>query len=118
MADNDKMEPMLRDALDAVNTARRWRLIGITVLFFAAVVTLAMLFSVSRFLMPPSDPGVGTATLPDVARAAGQNRLPLKALYVASAVQMLMIAGGTAAVILHVSRMTRVVLRALEASKK
>lgn len=118
MPDNDNMEPMLRNALDAVNSARRWRLIGITVLFFAATVTLAMLFAVSRFLMPPSDPGIGTATLPDVAQDVAENRLPLKALYVASVVQMLMIAGGTAAVILHVSRMTRAILRALESSPR
>lgn len=118
MPDNDNMEPMLRNALDAVNAARRWRLIGITVLFFAAAVTLAMLFTVSRFLMPPMDPGIGTATLPDVAPAAGESRLPLKALYVASAVEMLMIAGGTAAVILHVSRMTRVILRAIDTGRR
>ena len=41
MPDNDNMEPMLRNALDSVNAARRWRLIGITVLFFASAVTLA-----------------------------------------------------------------------------
>ncbi|HET9191348.1 MAG TPA: hypothetical protein VFO21_00635 [Vicinamibacterales bacterium] len=117
MPDNDNMEPMLRNALDSVNAARRWRLIGITVLFFASAVTLAMLFTMSRFVMPPTDPGIGTATLPDVAPAAGVNRLPLKALYVASAVQMLMIAGGTAAVILQVSRMTRVILRAIESTR-
>ena len=117
MADNDNMEPMLRSALDSVNIARRWRLIGITVLFFGATVTLAMLFTVSRIVMPPVDPGIATPTLPDAARAAGENRLPLKALYVASMVQMIMIAGGTAAVILHISRMTRVVLRALESTR-
>ena len=117
MADNDNMEPMLRNALDSVNMARRWRLIGITVLFFAATVTLALLFSLSRSVMPPGDPGIGTATLPDVARAARENRLPLKALYVASVIQMIMIAGGTAAVILHVSRMTRVILRAIESAR-
>jgi hypothetical protein len=116
MADNDNMEPMLRNALDSVNIARRWRLIGITVLFFAATVMLAMLFTMSRFVLPPGDPRVGTATL-DAARAAGENRLPLKALYVASVVQMIMIAGGTAAVILHVSRMTRVILRAIESTR-
>ena len=116
MADNDNMEPMLRSALDSVNIARRWRLIGITVLFFGATVTLAMLFAVSRSMMPPTDPGAGTATL-EAARAAGENRLPLKALYVASMVQMIMIAGGTAAVILHVSRMTRVILRAIESTR-
>ena len=119
MADNDNMEPMLRNALDSVNIARRWRLIGITVLFVAATVTLAMLFTVSRFMvMPPADSGIGTATLPDVARVARENRLPLKALYVASVIQMIMIAGGTAAVILHVSRMTRVILRAIETAAK
>jgi hypothetical protein len=42
----------------------------------------------------------------------------VKALFVASVVEMFLIACGTAAVILHVSRMTRVVLRALDANRR
>ena len=38
MPDNENMEPMLRNALDAVNSARRWRLIGIAAVFFAVTI--------------------------------------------------------------------------------
>ena len=110
MPDNDNMEPMLRNALDAVNTARRWRLIAIAVLFGAVTLVLWVLsMLVAPMIQPPA-----TAALPETTGEATTGGLPLKALFVASVVEMFLIACGTAAVILHVSRMTRVILRAIE----
>ena len=114
MADNDNMEPMLRNALDAVNTARRWRLISVTALFFAVTLALWVMSMMFSAVQPPA----GTAAVPDTTQAAVAGRLPLKALFVASVVEMFLIAGGTAAVILHVSRMTRVILRAIDAGRR
>ena len=116
MPDNDNMEPMLRDALDAVNVARRWRLIGIAAVCFAVTVVLWVL---SMLLVPAiQSPSPATAALPEVTQEATAGRMPLKGLFVASVVEMFLIACATAAVILHVSRMTRVILRAIEASNK
>jgi hypothetical protein len=114
MADNEKMEPMLRDALDAVNAARRWRLIGIAAVFFAVTLALWVMSNLFSSVQPPG----GTAALPDATQEAVAGRPPMKALFVASVVEMFLIACGTAAVILHVSRMTRVILRALEESRR
>lgn len=113
MPDNDNMEPMLRNALDAVNTARRWRLIGIAAVFLAVTLVLWVL---NNFVMPALQPPA-TAALPEGTGDAVAGRLPLKALFVASVVEMFLIACGTAAVILHVSRMTRVILRAIESTR-
>ncbi|MGH9241873.1 MAG: hypothetical protein ACRD3G_27830 [Vicinamibacterales bacterium] len=114
MPDNDNMEPMLRDALDSVNVARRWRLIGIASVFFAVTLVLWVL---SMLLGPAIQPPAGAA-LPEVTQGATAARMPLKALFVASVVEMFLIACGTGAVILHVSKMTRVILRAIEASRR
>ena len=114
MPDNDNMEPMLRDALNSVNVARRWRLIGIAAVFFAVTLVLWVL----SMLLGPAIQPPSTAALPEVTQQATAARMPLKALFVASVVEMFLIACGTAAVILHVSRMTRVILRAIEASRR
>jgi hypothetical protein len=110
MPDNDNMEPMIRNALDAVNTARRWRLIGVTALFFAVTLALWVMSMMFSAVQPPGAP----AALPETTQEAAAGGLPLKALFVASVVEMFLLACGTAAVILHVSRMTRVILRAIE----
>jgi hypothetical protein len=109
----NNMEPMLRNALDAVNSARRWRVIGIVALFFAVTLALWVMSMMFFALQPP-----GPATLPETTRGTVDGSLPVKALFVASVVEMFLIACGTAAVILHVSRMTRVVLRALDANRR
>jgi len=44
--------------------------------------------------------------------------VPLKALWVSSALQLLFVACGTIALMLHVSRMTRAILRAIESTRK
>ena len=113
MPDNENMEPMLRNALDAVNTARRWRLIGVAALFFAVTLALWVMSNLFSAMQPPG----GTAALPEATQEAVAGRLPMKALFVASVVEMFLIACGAAAVILHVSRMTRVILRAIEATR-
>jgi hypothetical protein len=113
MPDNDKMEPMLRDALDSVNAARRWRLIGVAAVFFAVTLVLWVL---NMFVMPAIQPPA-TAALPESTQEAVAGRLPLKALFMTSVVEMFLIACGTAVVILHVSRMTRVILRAIESTR-
>ena len=114
MPDNDNMEPMLRDALDAVNVARRWRLIGMAAVFFAVTLVLWVL----SMLLGPAIQSPATAALPEVTQEATAGRMPLKGLFVASVVEMFLIACGTAAVILHVSKMTRVILRAIEATRR
>src|SRR5688572_29200848 len=114
MPDNDNMEPMLRNALDAVNVARRWRLIAIAAVFFAVTLVLWVL----SMPLGPAIQSPTTAALPEVTQGAPAGRLPLKGLFVASVVEMFLIACGTAAVILHVSKMTRVILRAIEASRR
>ena len=113
MPDNDNMEPMLRNALDAVNAARRWRLIGIAALFFAVTLALWVLSMMFIALQPPAG-----AALPQSTQEAVAGGLSLKPFFVASVVEMFLIACGTAAVILHVSKMTRAILQALEASRR
>lgn len=113
MPDNDNMEPMLRNALDSVNAARRWRLIGISAVFFAVTLVLWVL---NMFVMPALQPPAA-ASLPEITQNATAGRLPLKALFVTSVVEMFLIACGAAVVILHVSRMTRVILRAIESTR-
>ena len=111
---SDNMEPMLRNALDAVNSGRKWTLLGIAALFFAVTLMLAFLF----MLFPAFDQGVATNALPRGTQGAAGNALPLKVIYVSAAAEMLLIACGTAAVMLHVSRTARIVLRAIESSRR
>ena len=111
-------EPMLRNALDAVNTSRKWMILGVSSLFFAVTITLAVL---SRMIMPPGQHGI-TVDVPAGASAAtptlGNGLMPIKALWVFAAFQLLFVACGTIAVMLHVSRMTRAILRAIESTRK
>jgi hypothetical protein len=111
------MEPTLRKALDAVNAGRRWTLFGMAALFLAVLIVLAFL---NMMIMPPSGidvdvPGGAGATPPTVATSGG---LPMKALWVSAAAQLFFVACGTAAIMLHVSRMTRTILRAIDATRK
>ena len=111
----DNNEPTLRNALDAVNASRKWTLLGISALFFAILILVAFVFSM---LIPSMHKGVTV----DVATGAPSieiNRLmPLKALWISLAVQMFFTGLGTIAVMLHVSRMTRAVLRAIESTRR
>jgi hypothetical protein len=120
VADNN--EPTLRNALDAVNTGRKWALLGIAGMGFSVVLLLFMLFMmVIPSIQPPGDvaqPGV-TVDAPAATPTVAINRLiPLKVLWVSSAIQLLFVACATGAVMLHVSKMTRAVLRAIEATAR
>lgn len=115
MAENN-MEPMLRNALDSVNTGRKWMLLGITALFFAVTIALAVL---NQMVMPPAtqqEVAVEAADGPPTIAVNGL--MPLKVLWVSSAIQLFFVACGTIAVMLHVSRMTRAILRAIETSRR
>ena len=117
MADND-MEPTLRKALDAVNAGRKWTLVGIAALFFAVVIALAAL---NTMLQPPTsgiDVNVPGGTAVTSSPVTITRVMPVKALWVSAAMQLLFVACGTAAIMLHVSRMTRTILRAIDASRK
>jgi hypothetical protein len=112
---SDNNEPTLRNALDAVNAGRKWTLLGIAALFFAITLTIGFVFSmlVPSLVQPP---GVDTAT---VTQGVEVNRLmPLKALWVSLVAQLFFTACGTIAVMLHVSRMTRAILRAIHSTRR
>jgi hypothetical protein len=111
---SDNMEPMLRNALDAVSTGRKWTLLGIAALFVAVTLMLAFLF----MLFPTLDQGVARDALPEGTQSIAGNTMPLKVIYVSSAAEMLLIACGTAVVMLHISRMTRIILRAIESTRR
>ena len=113
MADNN--EPTLRNALDAVNASRKWTLLGIAAMFFSVALLLFMLF---MMVIPSMQQGV-TVDAPTGGPSIAINRLmPLKILWVSSAIQLFFVACATAVVMLHVSKMTRAVLRAIESVRK
>jgi hypothetical protein len=93
-------EYVLKNALDAVDRGRRWTLIGVAALFVATTLALFALFHTAAGAPPSAQDGVS-----------------LKALYVTAASQMLLIAGCAAVVMMHVTRMTKSILRALEARR-
>lgn len=122
MADNN--EPTLRNALDAVNTSRKWALLGIGAMFFAVALLLFMLFmmlqpAVQQGVTVDAPTGAVTVDAPTGTPSVAINRLmPLKVLWVSSAIQLFFVACATAVLMLHVSRMTRAVLRAIESIRR
>ena len=121
---DDNLEPTVRKALDAVNTSRKWALLGIASLFFAITLALAVLSTMVT--APSTQQGIAVdvpSVAPDVAATAPPpvvigRVMPVKALWLSAAMQLFFVACGTTAVILHVSKMTRAVLRAIEAKKQ
>ena len=114
MADNN--EPTLQNALDAVSRSRRWAIVGITTLFFLIVIALTVLSMMVA--IPSSQQGI-SVNVPSGEPGVAVNRLmPMKVLWFTLAVQLFFVVCGTVAVILHVSRMTRSVLRAIESVRK
>jgi hypothetical protein len=93
---SEDMEKILRNSLDAVDRGRRWATLGVAALFVATVVLLFTAFHA----VPAGEPGAS------------------KILFVVSAALMLFIACCTAAVMFHVTRMTKAVLRAVELTRK
>ena len=118
MADNN--EPTLRNALDAVNAGRKWTILGMTALFVAVLLLLGFFFGMLiPALQPPGTPQEVTIETPTGAPGIAINRLmPLKVLWVSAAVQLFFVACGTIAVMMHVSRMTRAILRAIESIRR
>jgi hypothetical protein len=118
MADDN--DPTLRNALDAVNAGRKWTLLGIAALFFAVLLVLAFMFSM---LIPSSVQAPGPAREIAVDQQTGApgavyRLVPLKALWVSAAMQLFFVGCGTIAVMLHVSKMTRAILRAIESIRR
>ena len=114
MADNN--EPTLRNALDAVNASRKWTLLGIGSMFFAVALLLFMLFMMVIPSVQP--PGVAVDAPTDAPSVAINRLMPLKVLWVSSAIQLFFVACATAVLMLHVSRMTRAILRAIESTRR
>ena len=114
MADNN--EPTLRNALDAVNTSRKWALLGIGAMCFAVMLLLFMLFMMVIPALQPA--GVAVAVPTETPSIAINRVVPLKVLWVATAIQLLFVACATGLLMLHVSRMTRAVLRAIESTRQ
>jgi hypothetical protein len=112
-------EKDLRNALDAVNAGRKWALLGMAALFFAITIALGAVFGMLVPALQPPGPSqqVTIETPAGTPGVANNGLIPLKVLWVSTAVQLFFIACGTIAVILHVSRMTRAVLRAIEATR-
>ena len=110
----------LRNALDAVNAGRKWTLLGMGALFFAITITLGFVFGMLvPALQPPGPPQEVTIETPAGTPSIAINRLmPLKVLWLSTAFQLFFVACGTIAVMLHVSRMTRAVLRAIESTRR
>ena len=113
-------EKDLRNALDAVNAGRKWALLGMAALFFAITITLGFVFAMVVPALqppgPPQDTAIETPAGPPGVASSGL--IPLQVLWVSTAVQLFFVVCGTIAVILHVSRMTRAVLRAIESIRK
>ena len=114
MADNN--DPTLRNALDAVNRSRRWAIVGITSLFFVIAIALGLL--AAMVVIPSSQQGIAVAAESTEPGTVVNRLVPMKVLWLTLAVQLLFVAVGTIAVILHVSKMTRAVLRGIEELKK
>ena len=110
----------LRNALDAVNAGRKWTLLGMAALFFAITITLGFVFGMFiPALQPPGPPQQVTIETPAGTPSIAINRLmPLKVLWLSTAFQLFFVACGTIAIMLHMSRMTRAVLRAIESTRK
>jgi hypothetical protein len=88
----DDLERILKNSLDAVDRGRRWAMLGIVALFVATF----FLLLASMHLGPMLD----------------------QVLFHALGVLLLFIASCTAVVMLHVTRMTKAILRAIELGRK
>jgi len=95
MADDPDL--VLRKALDAVDRGRRWAFVGVAAMFLAMAVAVAALFGSAAAA------GREAATAPI-----------LKVLFVATATEMLFVACCTIIMMIHVSRTTKAILRAVE----
>lgn len=93
--DDDKM---MRNALDAVDRGRRLAMVGVGALFVATVFVLYTLFHVAGGPPPPGG-------------------VTLKAVFSTAVSIMLLVACCTAVVMMHITRMTKSILRAIDLTK-
>ena len=124
MADNN--EPTLRNALDAVNTSRKWALLGIgSMCFCRRAPAVHVVHDGHSGAAAAGGGGRCQRATRDIHRNTVRrsnlaiNRvMPLKVLWVSSAIQLLFVACATGVLMLHVSRLTRAVLRAIESTRR
>lgn len=94
MADSDEV---VRRALDAMDRRRRWTLAAVAAVFAVTAVSLAMLFgSAANAARTTSNPAI------------------LKSIFVATVTEMLFVACCTIAVLIHVSRLARAIVQAVD----
>lgn len=94
----DSAENALRNSLDAVDRGRRWAMLGVVALFLSMAISVASLFRMAAA----------------AARDNGSDPRLLKAMWVATATEMLFIACCTVVVMFHVSRTAKALFRAME----
>ena len=92
MAEN--LDSVLRNSLDAVDRGRRWAIMGVIALFLATAIAVGGLFA--------------------VAVREGSAPVFIKALFVATATQMLFVACCMVALMFHTTRTTKTILRAID----
>jgi hypothetical protein len=93
----DSAENALRNSLDAVDRGRRWAILGVVALFLSMAISVASIFQMAA-----------------AARDSGSDPRLLKAMWVATATDMLFIACCTVVVMFHVSRTAKALFRAIE----
>ena len=98
----DEHDRALRNSLDAVDRGRRWAILGIAALFVATILALGTVFWTASQLAAPPQPFWGA----------------LKIMYVAFIAETLLMACCTTIVMVHVTRMTRAVLRQIDLSTR
>jgi hypothetical protein len=92
-------EVILRNALDAVDRGRRLAMVGVAALLVATAFVLFVLFHLAGG-PPPSGPA-----------------LTLKAVFASAVSVMLLVACCTAVLMIHVTRMAKSILRAIDGTK-
>ena len=94
---SERTEALLRNSLDAIDRGRRWSMVGLAALFVATAISLAAMMAIAAHT-----------------GSVSQDALMLKAVYVSSAAEMLLVACCTAMVMFHVTRTARAILRSVE----
>ena len=93
----DELESVLRNSLDAVDRGRRWAILGVVALFVAMLIAAATLAATAAGAAPRGAPPG-----------------PFKALFMSTVTEMLFVGCCTIVLMLHVSRLAKAILRAIE----